>query len=267
MRKIGSHDLEAKLTELNETELLTAFKAIVGCDGKTLDLAIDDKTYGEDRFEIRRKIINFKKDIVIKLAKEFELDYLPLFNNLGIKDIDSHQTLENEILLKWQDIKDFKEYINPKISDYLDIEATDKDGKKVGIIIWTNKFTERQIPWLKNLDRFYSKIFLLTDLSNENQDFREEVFKYAEYYHLGQFIRLNQLNENIIKKTCKDLGLTYAQLAEQIGYGENSVSNASRGEVSKAMQKAIELYLRNLELEKQLEDYEAFKNLVRKAIN
>ncbi|MDX4069156.1 transcriptional regulator [Aliarcobacter skirrowii] len=73
--------------------------------------------------------------------------------------------------------------------------------------------------------------------------------------------------QNIIKKTCKELGLTYAQLAEQIGYGENSVSNASRGEVSKAMQKAIELYLRNLELEKQLEDYEAFKNLVRKAIN
>ncbi len=72
--------------------------------------------------------------------------------------------------------------------------------------------------------------------------------------------------ENIIKKTCKELGLTYAQLAEQIGYGENSVSNASRGEVSKAMQKAIELYLRNLELEKQLEDYEAFKTLVKKAI-
>ncbi len=74
-------------------------------------------------------------------------------------------------------------------------------------------------------------------------------------------------NENIIKKTCKELGLTYAQLGEAIGYGENSVSNASRGEVSKAMQKAIQLYLRNLELEKQLNDCnilkEALKNLIK----
>lgn len=71
---------------------------------------------------------------------------------------------------------------------------------------------------------------------------------------------------NIIKKTCKELGLTYAQLAEEIGYGESAVNNASRAEVSKPMQKAIELYLKTLELKKQLEDYEAFKTLVKKAI-
>lgn len=100
---------------------------------------------------------------------------------------------------------------------------------------------------------------------NMIEDKDETDYKYFinELYNLF----LSYEDENIIKRTCRRLNLTYAQLAEQIGYGENSVSNASRGEVSKAMQKAIELYLRNLELEKQLEDYEAFRNLVRKAIN
>jgi len=73
--------------------------------------------------------------------------------------------------------------------------------------------------------------------------------------------------DNIVKQTCKELGLTYRELAESIGYGENSISNASRGEVSKAMTKAIELYLGNLELEKQLQDYSALKNAIKKAIN
>ena len=56
------------------------------------------------------------------------------------------------------------------------------------------------------------------------------------------------------------LGLTYSQLAEQIGYGENSVSNASRGEISKAMCKAIDLYVENLNLKKELENSRKIKN-------
>ena len=73
--------------------------------------------------------------------------------------------------------------------------------------------------------------------------------------------------QNIIKKTCKELGLTYAQLAEQIGYGENSVSNASRGEVSKAMQKAIELYLQTLEQKKELEKLEVLRSTLKSILN
>ena len=73
--------------------------------------------------------------------------------------------------------------------------------------------------------------------------------------------------QNIIKKTCKELGLTYAQLAEQIGYGENSVSNASRGEISKAMQKAIELYLQTLEQKKELEKLETLRSTLKSILN
>lgn len=75
-------------------------------------------------------------------------------------------------------------------------------------------------------------------------------------------------SENIIKKTCKELGLTYAQLAEQIGYSEPAIKKAIANEtVSEPMQKSILLYLRTLELEKQLEDYAILKSALKKAIN
>ena len=159
MSNIRSEDLENLLIKWNEPDLWNAFRGIVGCDGKIIFPSIDAKTYGEDRFEKQRRIIELKKDVVIKLAKEFDLDASPLFEALNIP------------------------------------------------------------------------------------------------------------MENIIKKTCKELGLTYAQLGEQIGYGENSVSNASRGEVSKAMQKAIELYLKTLEQKKELEKLEVLRSTLKSILN
>jgi len=65
--------------------------------------------------------------------------------------------------------------------------------------------------------------------------------------------------ENIVKQTCKELGFTYKQLAEKIGYGEGALKRAaSTNDVSEPMKKAIELYLKNLELEEALVD---LKNL------
>ena len=58
--------------------------------------------------------------------------------------------------------------------------------------------------------------------------------------------------DNIIKRVCSVYNLTYAQLAEVIGYESTSINNAARSEVSKPMRKAIELYMRNIELEEEL---------------
>jgi transcriptional regulator with XRE-family HTH domain len=75
------------------------------------------------------------------------------------------------------------------------------------------------------------------------------------------------MSENIIKRTCKELGLTYKQLGEAIGYKPDTVNKAvSTGKVSDPMQRAIELYLENLELKKQLKDYNQLKELLRKAV-
>ena len=156
MKKITSDDLEAKLIEWNEPELFTAFKAIIGCDGKIIFPSVDAQTYGEDRFEKQRRIISFKKDKVIELAKLFELDFTPLFEALNINV------------------------------------------------------------------------------------------------------------ENIIKKTCKELGLTYSQLAEQIGYTEGALkTSVSTDKISNSMVKAIELYRKNLELEEKLLNSEKIKETLK----
>ena len=71
--------------------------------------------------------------------------------------------------------------------------------------------------------------------------------------------------ENIIKKVCKELGITYKQLGEKIGISESSLrSAASTGKISKQLQKAIELYLENLELKKELEEFQELKEMLKK---
>ena len=62
-------------------------------------------------------------------------------------------------------------------------------------------------------------------------------------------------NDNLIKQTCKELNLTYKQLGELIGYSEATLNkNASTGEISKAIEVAINLYLETLRLKKELEN-------------
>lgn len=71
-------------------------------------------------------------------------------------------------------------------------------------------------------------------------------------------------NENIIKKVCKELNLTYKQLGELIGYGEEAVSKASRtGNISSTMNKALELYLENLELKDKLKVLDDLSNIIK----
>ncbi|MFY4690906.1 transcriptional regulator [Campylobacter jejuni] len=61
--------------------------------------------------------------------------------------------------------------------------------------------------------------------------------------------------ENIIKKTCKELGLTYRQLGELIGYNGdslNTMANKNNDELSTPLKRAIELYLETLDLKEKL---------------
>lgn len=77
-----------------------------------------------------------------------------------------------------------------------------------------------------------------------------------------------KMDENIVKKVCKELGLTYRELGEAIGYKTDTINKAvSTGRISEPMQKAIELYLENVELKKQLSEYEQLKDLLKKAVS
>ena len=76
------------------------------------------------------------------------------------------------------------------------------------------------------------------------------------------------MEDNPVKDTCKSLGLTYKQLGDIIGYGEEAVSKAARtGEVSKAMLKAVELYLETQELKEKLSTIDELKAVLQKVLN
>jgi len=75
-------------------------------------------------------------------------------------------------------------------------------------------------------------------------------------------------NENIVKQTCKELGMTYKELGEAIGYSESAVKMAiSKDKISDPMIKAIQLYLKTLKLEQELETSSKVKANLKDWIN
>ena len=67
--------------------------------------------------------------------------------------------------------------------------------------------------------------------------------------------------ENLIKYTCRELGLTYKQLGEAIGYSEAAIKAAiAKNEISEPMKRAIELYQETLNLKEQNKEFETFKS-------
>ena len=58
--------------------------------------------------------------------------------------------------------------------------------------------------------------------------------------------------------------MTYKELGEAIGYGESAIKMAiSKDKVSEPMQKAIKLYTKNIELEKELEKSNQIKSTLK----
>ncbi|EAH5628205.1 transcriptional regulator [Campylobacter jejuni] len=75
---------------------------------------------------------------------------------------------------------------------------------------------------------------------------------------------MTEEKENIVKKTCKELGLTYRQLGELIGFGEEAISKAARTEnISTQMQKALDLYLENIDLKEKLKVLDTLSDIIK----
>ena len=65
---------------------------------------------------------------------------------------------------------------------------------------------------------------------------------------------------NLIKETAKQLGMTYKQLGEAIGYNEGTLRvSASSNNTSEPLKRAIELYIETVELKKELEASRRFR--------
>lgn len=63
-------------------------------------------------------------------------------------------------------------------------------------------------------------------------------------------------SENLIKKTCKELGLTQKELAEQMGVAENTISQWARG-IAPTPVWAVRMF-ELLKIEKQYNTIKAF---------
>lgn len=72
--------------------------------------------------------------------------------------------------------------------------------------------------------------------------------------------------ENLIKQTCKELGLTYKQLGEAIGFSGDTLNNMAskpNDKLSVQLIRAIELYLETINLKKELEKLESLKAILK----
>jgi DNA-binding XRE family transcriptional regulator len=106
---------------------------------------------------------------------------------------------------------------------------------------------------------YYNRLVLI-----QKRDIVEEV---AESFGINSAYLYKELFPNIIKQVCKDLNLTYKNLAKEIGYKPDTINKAaSTGKVSEQLQRAIEMYLENLRLKYELNDFNLMKETLRKIL-
>ncbi|MSN96807.1 XRE family transcriptional regulator [Campylobacter sp. FMV-PI01] len=75
------------------------------------------------------------------------------------------------------------------------------------------------------------------------------------------------VDENIVKKVCKELNLTYRQLGELIGYSEGRLKQLAITEPGEQVEKVCKLLLKVNELETELKKQNELKKLLKDFIS
>ena len=74
---------------------------------------------------------------------------------------------------------------------------------------------------------------------------------------------LEEKEVHLVKKVSKELGLTYKELGEAIGYSESNLrKSVSENRLSLPLQKVIELYLENQKVKNLREEREKLKDIL-----
>ena len=69
---------------------------------------------------------------------------------------------------------------------------------------------------------------------------------------------------HLVKKVSKELGMTYKELGEEIGYTESTLrKSVSENRITPQLKKAIELYLKTLEFEEDRKEMKLIKENIR----
>jgi len=75
---------------------------------------------------------------------------------------------------------------------------------------------------------------------------------------------LEEKEIHLVKKVSKELGLTYKELGEEIGYSESTLrKSVSENRITIQLKKAIELYLKTLKFEESQKEIEKIKDNIR----
>ena len=75
---------------------------------------------------------------------------------------------------------------------------------------------------------------------------------------------MEKKEEHLVKRVSKELGLTYRELGEKIGYSESTLrKSVSENRITLQLEKAIELYLKTLKFEKERKEIETIKENLR----
>ena len=75
---------------------------------------------------------------------------------------------------------------------------------------------------------------------------------------------LEEKEVHLVKKVSKELGLTYKELGEEIGYSESNLrKSVSENRLSLPLKKALELYLENQKVRELKKERENLKDILR----
>ena len=73
--------------------------------------------------------------------------------------------------------------------------------------------------------------------------------------------------ENLVKKTCKELGITQKRLAEIIGISESSMKKIAVSQPTNQIKRSLELLLENHQLKINFSKVETFQNNLKNILN
>lgn len=101
---------------------------------------------------------------------------------------------------------------------------------------------------------------------NNHIEFRDK--KGNDLYVIEWHFDPNYKEDNIVKRVCKELGITQRELAERIGMSADSLRTLSaKGQISTQTEAAINLVLENENLKKELENYKALRTAIKTMID
>ena len=75
---------------------------------------------------------------------------------------------------------------------------------------------------------------------------------------------LEEKEVHLVKQVSKELGLTYKELGEEIGYSESNLRRSvSTNQLSLQLKKALELYLENAKFKQKEKENKELKDILR----